>query len=249
MFTIGTPIRLYGGLMFGMINAESVRTETSKGGYEDGSGRAPSVGAYMTVISDEDWFVDLTLRNVWSEMDMSNHSSNYGVISYNPSRQVMAASVEAGMDYTHYTSGSEYLKFSPKGEISFMRAGSDDTSVSNTNYKLHYDAANYVNVKGSVLFAYNLMNHSKGPLFGPFVEAGYRYEFEGEDTISYGNVTTTSVLRGGTAEFSAGVNAQVSDEVYLYAEGSYEKGSKISGWGAQFGLRYKFKPPLKLKGK
>lgn len=72
------------------------------------------------------------------------------------------------------------------------------------------------------------------------MEVAYRYEFDGKGDISYGGATETSNLKGGTLEVNAGLNMQLTKDLYWYALGSYENGRKERGWGVYAGIRYKF---------
>ena len=120
-----------------------------------------------------------------------------------------------------------------------MNAGAESASVTGGTSDLKYDGANYINAKAGILFAYNIKN-SNGLLIEPLLELAYRQELTGTDKVTYGGATEKSNLKGGNAEVNAGLNMQLTDRLYWYALGSYEAGSKISGWGLNAGIRLSF---------
>ena len=101
----------------------------------------------------------------------------------------------------------------------------------------------------AVLLSYNAMR-SNGLLIEPLLELAYRYEFDGKDKVTYGGATAESDLKGGVFEVNAGLNMQLTDNLYWYGLGSYEASDKVKGWGVHAGIRYAFgeeKPVKKSK--
>ena len=235
-----TPARVYGGLMFGYMDISSADTEKINTKYEDGSGKAPSFGLYLSAVGDEDWFADFTLRNYWAKMDMTSHVSSTEKHNYNFSREILVASLESGMDYAYYLSGFHFLRFSPKAELTYIHAAADQISIENTSDKLNFYGANYASAKGGAFLSYTLANKAKGFLIEPYAEAALRYDFLAKDKVSAGHDSLNCDLTGVFGEFAAGINAQFSKKTYIYLAWTYETGQKISGHGISAGLRYSF---------
>ena len=239
LFMAEEPTKLYAGVLIGFVDATSIKTKNSQGNYEKGDGQAPGVGVYATLINDDGWFVDIAARNFWSKLDMTNHTSFGTEMVYKPSRNVFAASAEAGKSFLNERSRDTFIRIEPKVEVSYMNAASSETEVSNSSSKLKYDSANYINAKAGVLLAYNAKMNN-GLLIEPLIELAYRYEFDGKDTVSYGGAKAESDLGGGTVELNAGLNMQLTENLYWYGLGSYEASNKVSGWGVHAGIRYAF---------
>ncbi len=241
LFNAEEPTKLYAGVLVGFVSAGSIKTEKNDGMYEKGDGQAPTVGVYATLVNENGWFVDIAARNFWTKLDMKNHTSDGTELAYKPERNVLAASVEVGKSFDTELSRGSFIRIEPKVEVSYMNAASDEAKVSNGN-KLTYDAANYVDAKAGVLFAYEAVR-SNGLLIEPLLELAYRYNFSGKDPISYAGATADSDLKGGTAEVNAGLNMQLTDNLYWYSLGSYEASDKVKGWGVHAGIRYAFGEP------
>jgi outer membrane autotransporter protein len=221
------------------VSANNIKTENNKGMYDKGDGESPSVGVYATLINEDGWFVDIAARNFWTKLDMTNHASDGTALAYKPKRNVFAASVEIGNNYTNEVSRDNFVRMEPKLELGYMNAASADADVANTGNKIEYGATNYINAKAGVLFAYTA-KRSNGLLIEPLAELALRYEFDGKGNVSYGGATTKSNMTGASLEIDAGLNMQLTDNLYWYALGSYEASEKLSGWGVHAGIRYAF---------
>ena len=239
LFMPDEPTKLYAGVMIGYMKANNIKTKKDNGTYEHGEGDAPSLGLYATLLNENNWFVDIAARNFWSKLDMKSHTSLGTELAYKPSRNVIALSAEAGKSFIAQENGNGYIRIEPKAEINYMNASSDSSSVKGGTGDLKYDSANYFDVKAGVLFAYNIKNYN-GLLIEPLLELAYRQELIGTDKVSYGGATNKSNIKGGNVEINAGLNMQLTDDLYWYALGSYEAGSKISGWGLNAGIRFSF---------
>ena len=55
--------------------------------------------------------------------------------------------------------------------------------------------------------------------------------------ISFGG---SQLIAGGTAEINAGIDMQLTENLYWYGLGSYEASNKVKGWGVHAGIRYAF---------
>ena len=239
LFRADEPTKLYAGVLIGYVNLNSTETRQEDGSYAKGDGESPTVGVYATLVNENGWFVDIAARNFWTKLDMTSHNSNGTETTYKPERNVVALSAEAGKSFAHTLSKDTFIRLEPKAEVGWMRAAEGSTQVYNGVDKLHYDAADYINAKGALLLSYNT-KYAGDLLLEPLVEVAYRYEFEGKDDVSYGGATERSSLRGNGWEVNAGLNMQLTKDLYWYALGSYENGRKERGWGVYAGVRYKF---------
>lgn len=239
LFRAEEPTKLYAGVLVGFMDATNIKTAQADGTYSKGEGQTPAVGLYATLVNDNRWFVDIAARNFWTKLDMTNYASDGTELKFEPSRNVLAASVETGKSFISQLDRNRFIRIEPKAEISYMNAASADTDVENGTGKLSYDSANYVDAKAGVLLGYTLTRRN-GLLIEPLVELAYRQTLVGEDKVTYDGTTQTNDLKGGSVEANVGLNMQLTDNLYWYTLGSYEAGSKIKGWGVYAGVRYTF---------
>ena len=239
LFRAEEPTKLYAGVLVGFVSTRNIKTKKSDGVYDKGDGEAPGVGVYATLLNENGWFVDLAARNFWSKLDMKNHSSTGTELAYKPNRNVVAASVEVGKSINSELARNKFIRIEPKLEIGYMHASAENASVGDTGNDIRYNAANYVNAKAGVLLAYNAVRDN-GLLIEPLLELAYRYEFAGKDDLAYAGAAEKSDLSGGTLEVNAGLDMQLTKNLYWYGFGSYEVGNIVKGWGVHAGIRYAF---------
>lgn len=239
LFRAEEPTKLYAGVLVGFVSTRNIKTKKSDGVYDKGDGEAPGVGVYATLLNENGWFVDLAARNFWSKLDMKNHSSTGTELAYKPNRNVVAASVEVGKSINSELTRNKFIRIEPKLEIGYMHASAENASVGDTGNDIRYNAANYVNAKAGVLLAYNVVRDN-GLLIEPLLELAYRYEFAGKDDLAYAGAAEKSDLSGGTLEVNAGLDMQLTKNLYWYGLGSYEAGNIVKGWGVHAGIRYAF---------
>ena len=239
LFRAEEPTKLYAGVLVGFVSTRNIKTKKSDGVYDKGDGEAPGVGVYATLLNENGWFVDLAARNFWSKLDMKNHSSTGTELAYKPNRNVVAASVEVGKSINSELARNKFIRIEPKLEIGYMHASAENASVGDTGNDIRYNAANYVNAKAGVLLAYNAVRDN-GLLIEPLLELAYRYEFAGKDDLAYAGAAEKSDLSGGTLEVNAGLDMQLTKNLYWYGLGSYEVGNIVKGWGVHAGIRYAF---------
>ena len=239
LFRADEPTKLYAGVLVGYVKADGIKTKKDNGVYEKGDGEAPTVGIYATLMDQSGWFVDIAARNFWTKLNMKHHENlSSTLLTYTPKRNLLTASVEVGKSIENRTSRNDYVRIEPKVELSYLKAGKDTAEVSNGK-ELTYDSADYINAKAAILLSYNHIRNN-GLIIEPLLELAYRYEFAGEGDVTYDGVTEKTSLKGGTAEVNAGLNMQLTKDLYFYALGSYEAGEKIKGWGVHAGIRYTF---------
>lgn len=239
LFRAEEPTKLYAGVLVGFVSTRNIKTKKSDGVYDKGDGEAPGVGVYATLLNENGWFVDLAARNFWSKLDMKNHASTGTELAYKPNRNVVAASVEVGKSINSELARNKFIRIEPKLEIGYMHASAENASVGDTGNDIRYNAANYVNAKAGVLLAYNAVRDN-GLLIEPLLELAYRYEFAGKDDLAYAGAAEKSDLSGGTLEVNAGLDMQLTKNLYWYGLGSYEAGNIVKGWGVHAGIRYAF---------
>ena len=239
LFRAEEPTKLYAGVLVGFVSTRNIKTKKSDGMYDKGDGEAPGVGVYATLLNENGWFVDLAARNFWSKLNMKNHSSTGTELAYKPNRNVVAASVEVGKSINSELARNKFIRIEPKLEIGYMHASAENASVGDTGNDIRYNAANYVNAKAGVLLAYNAVRDN-GLLIEPLLELAYRYEFAGKDDLAYAGAAEKSDLSGGTLEVNAGLDMQLTKNLYWYGLGSYEAGNIVKGWGVHAGIRYAF---------
>lgn len=239
LFRAEEPTQLYAGVLVGFVSTRNIKTKKSDGVYDKGDGEAPGVGVYATLLNENGWFVDLAARNFWSKLDMKSHSSTGTELAYKPNRNVVAASVEVGKSINSELARNKFIRIEPKLEIGYMHASAENASVGDTGNDIRYNAANYVNAKAGVLLAYNAVRDN-GLLIEPLLELAYRYEFAGKDDLAYAGAAEKSDLSGGTLEVNAGLDMQLTKNLYWYGLGSYEAGNIVKGWGVHAGIRYAF---------
>ena len=90
-----------------------------------------------------------------------------------------------------------------------------------------------------MLLSYNAIREN-GLLIEPLLELAYRYEFDGKSHVIYDGVKKQSNMGGGTVEVNAGLDMQLTKNLYWYGLGSYETSDKVKGWGVHAGIRYTF---------
>jgi outer membrane autotransporter protein len=240
LFNPEEPNKLYAGVMIGYMKSGSVKTAQYSGNYGNGDGEAPSIGIYATLINESGWFVDFAGRNFWTKLDMTNYDSNGIPLEYSPARSVLAGSLEAGKDIKQEIRGG-FIKITPKAELMYMRAGGDAANVTNGTGNLEFDAAKHIIGKAAILIGYTTINRANhGFLIEPLIEVAYSQDFSGKSEIRYGVNKLESDLSGGVFEGLVGLNAQLSKDVYVFGQLSYEKGSKIEGFGGNVGIKYAF---------
>jgi outer membrane autotransporter protein len=231
--------KLYIGFMGGYEKSTRIKTKQENGAYNKGEGDAPSAGIYGTMIWENGWFVDLAARHFLMKLDMKNYGAAGTELSYKPKRHITTVSLEAGRAYLSNPTGKSQWRIEPKGELMYMRAWAGDTGVNNGTGDFEYDGINYISARATITAGY-LRERASGLKMEPYLEAGYRYEFDGKGNIRYGGAEYQSDLSGGTLEGTIGLDWQFTKDLYGYLQGTYEKGSKIEAFGGNVGIRYGF---------
>ncbi len=235
LFNPSDLTKVYFGIMGGYMQADSIKTKDSNGDSNDGDGYAPSAGVYLTVANDNSWFVDLVARHFWTKIDSTTRTASNTLLEFKPKRNILAASIEAGKTITYESA----FKVEPKIQIIYAKASDDTTKVTNGIGNLEYDSAKYLLGKAAIMFSYEA-DMGNNLLIEPLLELAYNREFKGRGLVRYGDAEKMSSLKGGSFEIDAGFSMQITDDIYWHALGTYEKGSKLSGWGINAGIRFSF---------
>ncbi|ACC97892.1 outer membrane autotransporter barrel domain protein [Elusimicrobium minutum Pei191] len=235
----GDENRIYLGLMGGYMTAGNVKTKQDNGFYSKGNGDAPSVGAYMTFITPSSYFLDLTIRNFWTNLDMVNYSSLGTELKYSPRRNLFTMSAEFGKEFQIMSCRGTQWRVEPKAELAFLNASGDSTNVENGNGSLKYENASYIITKASVMLAY-MHKRQTGLFTQPYAELAYSQTFMGKGDVSYSGAVSETNLSGGAFETALGLNYQFNKDIYVYGQATFETGSKIQAFGGNLGFRLAF---------
>jgi outer membrane autotransporter protein len=232
-------VKLFVGLMGGYIDLTKLNTEVKYGRKSEGSGASPSFGTYLSLVTKNRFFVDVTLRNFWTELDIKNYSLSGEEIRYRPERQVLTASVEIGKTIKTDLAKNSYFRIEPKLEGIYMNAARNALQVENGDY-LEYSEAVYFTGKAGLTIGAVFANAEGRAIFEPFMEFAYLHEFDGKNDIKYGGYTHKSDLGGVSTEFNAGLNVAVTKDMYIYGLVGIENGDKYNGVGWNIGMRVGF---------
>jgi outer membrane protein OmpA-like peptidoglycan-associated protein len=225
--------------MLGYIKSEDIKVKQSNGYYGNGKGETPSVGIYGALINERGWFIDLVARNFWTKLDMTSYSSGGTELLFKPKRNVAALSVEGGKEIKTELGETSYIRTEPKIKAEYMNASSGSAQVLNGVDDLSWDRTDYLSGKAEISIGY-VKKKRNGLLIEPLLELAYKHEFLGNGAVKYGGASYEVDLSGGVIEGNIGLNMQLTEDLYWHALVGYEKGSKISGWGANAGIRYSF---------
>ena len=239
LFRAEEPTKLYAGVLVGFVAASNIKTKNDNGSYDKGDSETPGIGVYATLLNESGWFVDIAARNFWSKLNMKNYASDGTELSYKPQQNIFTTSVEVGKSLNRELARNRFVRIEPKVEMAYINTAADKTSVSNTGSQVKYDAANYINAKAGVLLSYNAVREN-GLLIEPLLELAYRYEFNGKNQVTYDGVKKEVDMKGGAVEINAGLNMELTKNLYWYGLMNYEAGRKEKGWGVHAGIRYAF---------
>lgn len=235
--------KLYAGVMAGTVESHDIDIRTSQGKAADGTAKAPSIGAYMTWIGQNNWFVDLTARHFWVHTDIEREDYSNG---YDVERNFWAFSAETGkmfyMDSPEFmnigTDSHSMLSIEPKVELRYKRG-------EGMNFKMDNGTRGSVDATESVATKFNLqMNYLPDGLeseWKPFIEVGVYNEWIGHTDMNFaGTDIRSSETKGLGFEVTAGVNATISDDTYVYGAITAEIGKVYTSYLLNLGIRVKF---------
>ncbi|MCL2144112.1 MAG: autotransporter outer membrane beta-barrel domain-containing protein [Endomicrobia bacterium] len=228
--------KLYAGITAGYMSVNDIKTKINEG--SKGTGSIPSFGLYASLIGQNDFFADLTVKEIMSNLEMTNYDAGGTELNFEPKRNILALTLEGGKLFKKELQGS-YLRVEPKAGILFMNAGSGSAKVENGIGNLEYDGTNYLTAKAGIILGFVKMADGKA-IIEPLIELAYLQELLGKGKIRYDGLEHESDTSGGSVEIGAGLNAKLSDKIRLYGQISYESGEKIKAAGVNVGAQYSF---------
>ncbi|MCL2473301.1 MAG: autotransporter outer membrane beta-barrel domain-containing protein [Alphaproteobacteria bacterium] len=236
--------RLYVGAMGGYMHAGNIRIDQDNEFDGSGHGNVPSAGLYATWFNDSGWFADATMRHFWVMMDMKNILASGKPITFDARRNFITGSLEAGKALYYdapawaqsYANESQFL-IEPKAELQYAYAGKKQTVTSATSV-IQYNTTQSLLTSFRVQAAY--LPEGKKSKIKPFVELGVYNEWLGKTNIKFAGANMKSDVSGVGGEVSVGLNAQLTDNAYMYGDVSYEKGSVYEGVSGNVGVRVRF---------
>ena len=223
---------LYVGFMGGAISADNIRVHQTT--ISDGSGRtiAPNAGLYASLMGNNGWFADATMRYFWIDMAMNNIAADGSDISYDMNRGFVTTSMEVGKKFNISS-----FTISPKTELQYAHAASGQ-SRTNTGSDISYDATSSLLTRLALHAAY--FNNGKKSSWQTFAEIGVLNEWMGETKMNFAGLDYVSELDGIGFETRLGVMGNLSNNLYFYGDISYEIGSVYQIISGNIGIRYPF---------
>ncbi|AKL98075.1 peptidoglycan-associated lipoprotein Pal [Endomicrobium proavitum] len=239
LFNLSALNKLYVGIMAGYIQSGDIKTKQDNGVYAKGTGNAPSAGIYVSFVNEKGWFVDVTVRDFLTKLDMTNYAADGTELTFKPERNILGASIELGKTFKQKTGERSYVRIEPKAELTYLKATGGAAEVKNGIGSLNYDDADYITGKAGILLGY-VKVRTNGLTVEPYIELSYSNEFSGKGKINYAAAEYASDLGGGSFEGAAGIDVGISNNLYIYGQATYEKGDKEEGIGGNLGIRYSF---------
>ncbi|HGN0626932.1 autotransporter outer membrane beta-barrel domain-containing protein [Achromobacter xylosoxidans] len=191
------------------------------------------IGGYGTWLMDSGWFVDTVAKfnrfDNKSKVRMSNGERADG--SYDA--PAFGLSVEVGR---HIGLGDNWF-VEPSAQLAsvWVKGGSytysNDLKAESDSTSSHQAA-----LHGLVGKTFELKN---GATLQPWVRASVVQEFASSNAVSINDNRFNNDMSGARAELGAGVSAQATKNLQVYADLRYAKGSKIEmPWAGGIGLRF-----------
>ncbi len=203
---------------------------------------AYTAAGYWTHRSPTGWYTDAVIQGTWYEADAR---SVYGQ-GMKPNGFGLLGSLEAG--YTFKLGNGFALE--PQAQAVYQTV-SFDNSHDQFGF-VRFDDADSVRARVGLRLAktWNRADEGQAPrLITGWVRANAWHEFLGKTTTSWGsldgqNLTPFNSYLGGTwGELGAGVTAQMTDKVNLFASGAYNRSldnKGRQGWDGRLGMSVKW---------
>lgn len=193
------------------------------------------MGAYTTLIHPSGFYADLVIKNTW----MWNHFSvpTSGEINPNASAdysdETFGGSIEIGK---RFDIGKFFLE--PQGQLEGAWADSESYTASNG---LRVSASSQGSLRGRLGVRAGLHLESGHMAFEPFVGGFVINEFLGGDRITTNQTNFFPTLSGVGVDVTAGLNARITDSIYIYGQYEYENADKFrTPWAVNAGLRWQW---------
>ena len=224
---------------YGQINARV------KGAYEGRAGSvnmdAYTVGAYWTHRSPIGWYSDAVIQGTWYSTDAS---SFYGQ-KLKPDGFGIIASLEGG----HTFRMSNSLIIEPQVQIAYQNTSFDSVNDAYGRFSFNDGESLRGRVGIRVANEWNTAGSSDPRMITTWVRANLWHEFLGDthttvsDFSGFNGVVIPSSLGGTWGEIGAGISAQVSSQMTLFATGAYNRSLDNKGreaWNGRLGITYRW---------
>ncbi|ABM45020.1 hypothetical protein H704_00473 [Bartonella bacilliformis Peru38] len=194
-----------------------------------------SLGIYATYFDHNGWYLDGIVKYNSYQSDLKAVSTNGLAIQGNYRQSALGTSFETG--YRFETGYNSWVQ--PYSQFSWVRVAGKEIELSN-GMRGDIDASTSFRTEVGVLLGrdFNVGDSA----FVSYLTASWRREYidDNHTTINKKYKFITD-LSGNTGKFGLGLKGSVSDNLTLYAEVNYLKGSKRKGSvNSLIGLRYSF---------
>ncbi|MEN3931596.1 autotransporter outer membrane beta-barrel domain-containing protein [Microvirga sp. W0021] len=229
------------GIYFGYGNIDA----HVKGAYGGKAGNvdmdAYTIGAYWTHKATQGWYTDAVIQGTWYSADAT---SVYGQ-KLKPDGFGFIASLEGGYSFNL----GNGLTIEPQAQLAYQTMSFDN--ISDAYGRFYLDNSDSLRGRLGVRIAKNWDTSGTASLqsLTTWVRANVWHEFMGNSktttTDAYGlnGVTIPSNLGGTWAEIGAGITAQFTDNVSLFATGAYSHSLDNKGreaWNGRLGINVKW---------
>jgi outer membrane autotransporter protein len=201
----------------------------------DGHTNAFSVGGYTTLIHPSGFYADLVIKNTW----LWNHFSVPTSGEVNPfssadySDETVGGSIEIGK---RWDVGKLFLE--PQGQLAGAWADSESYSASNG---LTVRGSSQGSLRGRLGLRAGLHLKSWHIAFEPFAGVFVINEFLGGDRVTTDQTNFFPTLSGAAVDVTAGLNARITDSLFIYCQYEYENADKFRmPWAVNTGLRWQW---------
>jgi outer membrane autotransporter protein len=149
------------------------------------------------------------------------------------SDETLGGSLEIGKRWDF---GKLFLE--PQGELAGAWADSESYNASNG---LRVRASSQGSLRGRLGLRTGLHLECGRMAFEPFAGAFVINEFLGGDTVTTNQTSFSPTLSGPAVDVTAGLNARITDSIYLYGQYEYENADKFrQPWAVNAGLRWQW---------
>lgn len=199
---------------------------------------AYTLAAYWTHHSPQGWYTDAVVQGTWYS---ANAKSVYGT-SLKPDGFGLLGSLEGG--YAFKLNNGWTIE--PQAQVVYQSVSFDNTHLNDAFVRFDSSDSLRARLGVRVTKSWNMAEQGKEPrLVSAWLRANVWHEFLGKATTAWGsvdgqNMTPFNSYLGGTwGELGAGVTAQVSDKVNLFATGAYNRSldnNGREGWDGRLGM-------------
>ncbi len=226
-------------LGYGQVEADIKGIETGRAGTVDMNGY--SVGAYWTHYAASGWYSDAVIQGTWYNADARSIKSE----QVKPDGFGVLASLEGG--YSFKLSNGWSLE--PQAQVIYQMITFDNTQDHYGTFA--FDDSDSVRARVGLRLArtFNNGTDQQPRMMIAWARANVWHEFAGKyemTTATFSNsasVISSTNLGGTWGEIGAGVTAQVTEKINLFATGAYQHsldGKDRQGWNGRLGVAVKW---------